>query len=63
VKHIVIVTVEASQSLPNKELGLTDVLAQRAYDWCHANDCKVTVTATQCTQVPTKPQKWEIHQK
>lgn len=58
-KTILILTIEHSKPLPEK-MVITDVVSERAYNWLRAQDCPASVTATQCTQVPAKPEKWEI---
>lgn len=51
-KHIVLVTVEHKEPLPIRgELSLTEVLADRAYQWLHANGVSVEVTASMVTDV------------
>ncbi len=45
-KHLVIVSVEHRDPLPVRgELSLTDVLADRAFGWLHANGVQCEVTA------------------
>jgi hypothetical protein len=62
VKTIVIVTIEHAKPLPSK-VEITDIASDRLYGYLYSQGVEASVTATQCTQVPAKPEKWEIHQK
>lgn len=58
-KTILIVTIDHTKPLPAK-VEITDIASQRLYMYLYSQGIEAGVTATQCTQVPSKPEKWEI---
>lgn len=58
-ESVLILRIAHERALPE---GFAQVMEQRAHDYILAKGIKCgEVSATQCTQVPAKPEKWEIH--